>query len=109
MAYLPEEEIESIVREQGLPKLCVNTITQRAKLEEELGRIRERGYAQSIEETDQGAWGVATPIRDWDGEVIAAIGLAGPSSRFGEDLAREFVACCEEAARTISAALFAQV
>jgi DNA-binding IclR family transcriptional regulator len=109
MAYLPGEEIEQIVREQGLPKLCVNTITDREELSAELDSIRERGYAQSIEETDQGAWGVATPIRDHNDDVIAAIGLAGPSSRFGEDVARRYVACCEEAARRISSALFAKV
>ncbi len=108
MAYLPNEEIQRIVRDQGLPRLCVNTITERDELEAELDRIRERGYAQSIEETDQGAWGVATPIRDWNSQVVAAIGLAGPSSRFGEELAQRYVSCCEEAARRISSALFAR-
>ncbi len=108
MAYLPDEEIENIVRDRGLPRLCANTITDEGELEAELDRIREQGYAQSIEETDQGAWGVATPIRDWDGEVIAAIGLAGPSSRFGEELARRYVSCCEEAAIRISSALLAK-
>lgn len=106
MAYLPEDEVACIVRDQGLPELCVNTITDEDELEAELTRIRSKGYAQSVEETDLGAWGVATPIRDWDGEVIAAIGLAGPSSRFGEELARRYVACCEEAARRISSALY---
>ena len=108
MAYLPGEEIACIVREQGLPQLCVNTITRQRELEAELARIREQGYAQSLEETDLGAWGVATPIRDWDGQVIAAIGVAGPSSRFGEELAQQYVTCCEEAARRISSALFAR-
>jgi DNA-binding IclR family transcriptional regulator len=108
MAYLPDEEIEGIVSERGLPKLCVNTIIERAELKAELETIRRRGYAQSVEETDQGAWGVATPIRDWDGEVIAAIGLAGPISRFGEGLAQRYVSCCEDAARRISSALFAK-
>lgn len=109
MAYLPDGEIACILRDQGLPKLCVNTITDEAALEAELTRIREQGYAQSIEETDLGAWGVATPIRDWDDQVVAAIGVAGPSSRFGEELAQQYVSCCEEAARRISSALFAMV
>ena len=105
MAFLPEEEIEDIVRSQGLPKLCVNTITDRDALNAELARIREQGYAQSVEETDLGAWGVATPIRGWDGEVIAAIGLAGPIPRFGDELAQKYAARCEEAAKRISSAL----
>jgi len=109
MAFLPDEEIERIIRDQGLPALCVNTITSEDGLYGELTRIRGQGYAQSVEETDLGAWGVATPIRDWDGEVIAAIGVAGPTSRFGEQLTKEYVCRCDEAARRISAALFAEV
>lgn len=105
MAYLPDQEIDSIIRDHRLPKLCVNTITDRKELEAELARVREQGYAQSVEETDVGAWGVATPIRDWDGQVVAAIGVAGPNSRFGEELAEEYVFCCKEAARRISSAL----
>jgi DNA-binding IclR family transcriptional regulator len=109
MAYLPDEEVQRIVRDEGLPKLCNNTITDKDELDAELTRIREQGYAQSVEETDLDAWGVATPIRGWDGEVVAAIGVAGPTSRFGEELARQYVSCCEEASRRISSALFAQV
>jgi DNA-binding IclR family transcriptional regulator len=108
MAFLPEEEIDKIVRSQGLPKLCVNTITDRDELNAELKRIREQGYAQSLEETDLGAWGVATPIRGWEGEVIAAIGLAGPILRFGDELVQKYAAQCEEAAKRISSALNAE-
>jgi DNA-binding IclR family transcriptional regulator len=108
MAYLPEDEIEGIIRDQGLPQLCANTVTSRDDLDAELTRIREQGFAQSVEETDVGAWGVATPVRDWDGAVVAAIGVAGPTSRFGEDLAERYVAHCEEASERISAALFAR-
>lgn len=109
MAYLPEEEIEAIIGDQGLGKVCANTITDGDELRRELRKIREQGYAQSVEETDPGAWGVATPIRDWDGQVVAAIGIAGPTSRHGEELAQQYVAHCEEAAKRVSSALFAKV
>ena len=108
MAHLPEDEIDSIIETQGLPEVCVNTITSEAELSQELGRIRELGYALSVEETDLGAWGVATPIRDWDGEIVAAIGVAGPTSRLGERLTEKYVGCCEEASRRISSALSAK-
>lgn len=109
MAYLPEEEVQAIIRDQGLPKLCANTISDRDELEAELTRIREQGYAQSVEETDLGAWGVATPIRDWEGRVVAAIGVAGPTSRFEEELKQQHVSCCEGASRRISSSLFAHL
>ncbi|HET89528.1 MAG TPA: IclR family transcriptional regulator, partial [Chloroflexi bacterium] len=98
MAYLPPDEIQAIIQESGLPKLCVNTITDPAALMVELARIRERGYADSFEETDPDSWGVATPIWDRAGTVAAAIGIAGPIFRFTEALAQTYVALCRQAA-----------
>jgi DNA-binding IclR family transcriptional regulator len=105
MAYLSEEEIQAIIRDKGLPKLCVNTITDPDELLTALEAIRERGYAVSHEETDPGAWGVATPVSDWKGNVIAAVGVAGPGSRFSEELVQRCVTCCRQAARRISSSL----
>jgi IclR family KDG regulon transcriptional repressor len=105
MAYLPDEEIQAIIQDKGLPKLCTNTITEPDELAAELARIRDRGYAESFEETDVGAWGVATPIRGWGGEIVAAIGVAGPSTRFTDGLAQQYVALCRQAARQISTLL----
>jgi len=102
MAYLSAEEIQSIVANKGLPKLCANTITDPDELDAALARIRECEYAESQEETDLGAWGVATPIRDRNGNVVAAVGVAGPKSRFTEDLARNYVVLCRRAAQQIS-------
>lgn len=105
MAYLPEEELQAIIHNKGLPKLCTNTITDTDELRAELARIRERGYAESHEETDLGAWGIATPIRDRKGDVVAAIGIAGPGSRFTNQLPQQWVALCRQAAQRISALL----
>jgi len=105
MAYLPEEEIQAIIRDKGLPKVCTNTITDPDELMAELAKIRACGYAESREETDLGAWGVATPIRGREGEVVAAIGIAGPSSRFTDQLVQQYVILCRQAAQRISALL----
>jgi len=105
MAHLPEEEIQSIVRERGLPKLCNNTITNPHVLKIELAKIREQGYAQSKEETDMDAWGVAVPVYDEEGKVIAGLGIAGPISRFREELAKNHIKSCEEAANRITSML----
>ncbi len=103
MAYLPEDEIKSIIHEKGLPKLCANTITSRQALMIELARIREQGYAQSREETDLSAWGVAVPIFGWKaGRVAAAIGIAGPTTRYDEKRMKDYIAMCRRAADQIS-------
>ena len=105
MAFLPEAEIEAIVREKGLPKLCTNTITKPEALKTELALIRERGYAVSLEETDPGAWGVAAPIRGWSGDTVGAVGVAGPTLRYDEARLQQYVICCRAAARKVSSFL----
>ena len=102
MAFLSDEEVQAIISERGLPKLCTNTITDPAELQQELARIRGSGYALSVEETDPGAWGIATPIRGRNGDVVAAIGVAGPILRFSDDLVAQYVAVCRQAAGEIS-------
>ncbi len=105
MAYLPPAEVAKVIQARGLPRLCTNTITEPTALEAELARIRELGYAQSYEETDIGAWGIATPIRDWRGEVVAGLGIAGPTVRYSKRQMQTYVQLCREAADRISAVL----
>lgn len=101
MAFLPEEETQRIVHQRGLSPLCRNTITNPETLRVELARIRLQGYAESQEETDLGAWGVATPVRDGAGEVIAAIGIAAPMSRHSAERAQMYISLCQQAAERI--------
>jgi DNA-binding IclR family transcriptional regulator len=101
MAYLPPDEVQSII-DQGLSKACINTITDPNVLEDELAKIRRQGYAESQQETDLGAWGVATPVFDGRGDVIAAIGIAGPSSRMSDELVESYVALCKDASQKIT-------
>jgi IclR family KDG regulon transcriptional repressor len=105
MAYLPDDEVRAIIADKGLPELCTNTITDPVQLQAELARIRTKRYAESHEETDPGAWGIATPIFDRNGAVIAAIGIAGPSSRYTSHRALEYVKLCRDAAGRVSALL----
>ncbi len=103
LAYLPEAEIDRVIRMHGLPRLCTNTITEPAALHAELEEIRQHGYAESYEETDIGAWGIATPIRNWRGEVVAGLGIAGPTVRYSEQQTYDYVRFCRDAADRISA------
>ncbi len=100
MAFLPEAEIEAIIA-KGLPKLYVNSITDPDVLRADLAVIRSQGYALSIEETDPGAWGIAMPIRGRHGRVVAAIGVAGPTLRFSDEISRRCVDACRRASARI--------
>jgi DNA-binding IclR family transcriptional regulator len=76
----PEEEIERITA-QGLPRRTDKTITDPGRLRDELAHIRQQGYATGLEELEEGLHGVAAPVRDHSGEVIAAVSISGPSYR----------------------------
>jgi IclR family transcriptional regulator, acetate operon repressor len=58
------------------------TITRRDALEHELTEVRRAGYAVTIGELEVGLDGIAAPVTG-DGEVVAAIGVSGPSGRIG--------------------------
>jgi DNA-binding IclR family transcriptional regulator len=46
-------------------------------LNEELKDVRKQGYAISDDENDYGLYGVAAPIKSYNGQVIAALNLVG--------------------------------
>ncbi|MFT3900511.1 MAG: IclR family transcriptional regulator [Gordonia sp. (in: high G+C Gram-positive bacteria)] len=51
--------------------------------ERTLADVRKKGWAQSVAERATGVASVSAPVRDTDGEVIAAISVSGPVERIG--------------------------
>ena len=80
MAALAEREVMRLVR-RGLDHLTDRTITELEPLLEELARIRRRGYATAIGEYEAGLHGVAAPVHDARGNVIASVDVWGPAFR----------------------------
>jgi IclR family transcriptional regulator, KDG regulon repressor len=58
------------------------THTNPAELIDELHRIREQGYGVNTGEYMQGHIGIAVPIHDYTGRVVAAIGCSGFANDF---------------------------
>lgn len=81
LAFMHDEEVE-VALSNTMEKLTDKTITDRALIEIELGRIRKFGYATSVEEISEGGAGIAMPIFDSSQEVIGSIGVIGPTDRF---------------------------
>lgn len=57
------------------------TIITREKLEAELDKVREQGYAIDDEEYDQGVRCIAVPVYDIRSKLAGAIGVSGPAAR----------------------------
>jgi len=80
LAFAPEPLLTEVLA-SGLVSLTDRSITDGLRLREELSRIRSRGYAESYGEMELGTTSLAAPIRDGSGQVVAALGLAGPAAR----------------------------
>ena len=68
-------------------------------------RIREQGYAVNRGEWRESVGGVAAPVRDPGGMVIAAIGVSGPIERLRPARLKSLSADLIRAADGITAAL----
>ncbi len=62
------------------------TITDPAELKAELDRVRERGFAITRGELEEGLDGIAAPVFGADGHVLAALGVSGPAFRIEDSL-----------------------
>jgi DNA-binding IclR family transcriptional regulator len=81
LAYLPEEEQNRILKSVNLTKLTSKNIVDENLIKENLKLIRERGYSTDEGETHEDLNCIAAPIRNGNGEVIAAINLMDEKSR----------------------------
>lgn len=85
LAFLPEHNVERIIRTKGLEKFTENTIADKYLLLEDLKKITRRGYAVDDMEHEEGVRCVGAPIRDHRGAVFASISVSGPSQRITPD------------------------
>lgn len=81
LATMQAAEVAALLKRVGMPRLTPHTITDLGALWEELAHTRARGYATDREEIEEGLACVAAPIRDYRGETIAAVSMAGPVGR----------------------------
>lgn len=81
LANFSRDELEQYFKEVELEKVTANTITDKNQLKASLKIIKEEGIAYDDEERILGVRNVAVGIRNSEGNIIAAIGITGPSVR----------------------------
>lgn len=78
LTYMEEEERNRIIDKYGNISI------------EEIMKTKEKGYAFSNGEREEGLVGIASPVFNIKGKMIAVLSLSGPSIRFlNEDLAEK--------------------
>jgi DNA-binding IclR family transcriptional regulator len=105
LAHLPPEALAAYLGGTQLRPLTPKTITSPALLKAQLRRIADQGYAFDDEEVHEGVRGIAAPVRDYSGEVVAAITITGPASRITRGKLPELAAKVIQAADNMSSRL----
>ena len=87
----------------GLERRTPATIVDRDKFFEHLRTVAVQGFAVDTEECEEGLCGVAAPVYDGDGDLVAALCASGPAFRLDpEGLLREVAPKVTQAADRLS-------
>lgn len=88
LAHLPDERVDEIIDEHGLPAVTEETITDPEELFAELAEVREQGFALNDNEAVAGLRSVAVPVLV-EGDVRGAVNISGPTNRITDRQFRE--------------------
>ncbi len=90
LSQMADEEIDAFLRRLSPDPPSANFPSPES-LRQEIHRIRSVGYAISLDERVAGMSGISAPVRDYRGEVVAALAISGPSVRWTQERMQSFV------------------
>ena len=79
LAWAGEAQLEAVSRR--LRAATPRTVTDAGEFLREMERVRALGYAVNRGEWRESVGGIAAPVRDPGGRVVAAVGVSGPIER----------------------------
>ncbi len=102
LAFLPEQAVESILDRVPLKPITEKSIRSRKKLRERLERIRSQGYSFEKGEVIEGVGGIAAPVYNHSGGVMAAVGIRFIYASVNDHRVERLIEAVCETARHIS-------
>lgn len=99
-----DEEIKDKIRSYSFVKFTENTITDYERLNNQFKKIKEQGYGEDLEEYEIGLTCYAAPIKDVNGNTVAAISISGPTKRMKKSK-EQLIGSLKETANKLSRAL----
>lgn len=85
VAALPNDALDAWLERQSLDALTPHTITHPERLRLELLRARAQGYAAVDQELELGLRTIAVPLRNFRGDVVAAMNVSVHAARMRMD------------------------
>ena len=102
LAALPDDDARRLLAAADLQKITPATLTDVGELMARLAHIRRHGYAVTRAEVDLDILGIAAPVRDGRGTVVAAVSVAALLSRVSPDREQNITRRVQLAARDIT-------
>ena len=84
LAYLPAPIQQKIISQTKFTKFTEHTLSIASALISQLAEIRSQGFALDREERESGVTCIAAPIFNYQGEVICALSISGPTARLNQ-------------------------
>ncbi len=105
LAFQPEAESSSMIKQIKLKPFTANTISSKTKLMDELKKVRRQGYAFDFRESEPDVECIAAPIRNHRGDTVAVLSISGPQRKIHTPREKEFVGSVVKAAALVSSRL----
>lgn len=103
LSTLRPKPLDGYLQARALESKTEHTMTEPARLREELGRIRKRGYSTDNEEFMAGMAAVAVPVPDAQGRLVAALSIHAPVQRHDLESLMAFLDVLRSGADKLSA------
>jgi DNA-binding IclR family transcriptional regulator len=104
LAHSANTELERLLS-SPLPRFTPTTMTDADELRTQLAAVRKQGFARCWQEHEAGVSSVSVPVRNFTGDVVAALTIAGPASRLTARALRRQLVPLQETAKAIQARL----
>lgn len=96
------QKMNEYVAASGLKAMTAHTMATRELLQDNLEEIRRTGYALEDEEWELGVRGVAAPVRNYSGRIVAGLSVSGPTTRMSDARMEELIPLVTAAAGELS-------
>ena len=88
LASMPYARVEQLAADGVFEKRTPHSLAEPDALRAELEQVRAQGWARDNEEFVTGVGCVGAPVRDHQGNTIAALTVSGPAERIGREIDR---------------------
>ena len=80
-------------------------ITDASVLRTELARVRRQGWAELVDELEDGLASISVPLHSPRGSLVGIVGISGPTFRLGRIRRRDLLPTVQATAREIECGL----